>query len=518
MIAFDGDLHTLEHLRYDVSSLGYQVRPQRSVVIIGAGGGRDILTAKLFGLPQIHAVEINPLVVDFVRRRFRDFSGSPYDLTGVSTNVMDGRSFVAQATARFDHIQLSAVDTSAALAAGALSLVENSLYTVEAFTDYYDHLSDSGLLSITRNWSEETQMMALRTTDLVRAAWAGRGQVDPRLHIVIVAPRDERSRWGTLLASRPPFSAAEVEHIRARATELGFAVLYAPGSTENPRAFDELLGRDRAGFLRGYPFDVAATTDDKPYFFFFEKPFSLGRSAPEPGSEQRLEWASKATPKVLRQAFVLVVTLVVVLAFLVPMLLGRLRLPAARGAGPGLLYFAAIGLGFIMVEIALIQRYGLLLGQPLWALAGVLGTILVFSGLGSLFTRSLPDARLPRALLSIVGVLLAMVLIHALAAPPALHAAMRWSLPLRVLVMLASLAPVGFVMGMPLPLGMRLMERSAPRALAWAWGVNGSLSVMGTVVAMFVSVFFGITYTMVTGGLLYLLTLPLIRRGAVTDG
>src|SRR4029077_2268072 len=98
MLAFHGDLAPLQHLRYDVSSLGYQVRPQRSVAIIGAGGGRDILTAKLFGVPEIHAVEINPIVVDLVRRQFRDFSGSPYDLPGVSASVMDGRNFIAAAS------------------------------------------------------------------------------------------------------------------------------------------------------------------------------------------------------------------------------------------------------------------------------------------------------------------------------------------------------------------------------------------------------------------------------------
>jgi predicted membrane-bound spermidine synthase len=181
-----------------------------------------------------------------------------------------------------------------------------------------------------------------------------------------------------------------------------------------------------------------------------------------------------------------------------------------RGAAPGLLYFAAIGLAFLMVEMALIQRYGLLLGQPLWALSGVLGTILVFSGLGSLSTQALSDERVPRVLLGIVGVLLALILLYAFLVPPVLRAAMQWSLPARVLLMLASLAPMGFFMGMPLPLGMRLMKLRAPRALAWAWGVNGSLSVMGTVVATFVSVFFGITATMTAGGLLYLLTLPLV--------
>jgi spermidine synthase len=173
-------------------------------------------------------VEVNPLVVDFVRGEFRDFTGSPYDLPGVSFEIEDGRTYTARSRDRFDMIQLSAVDTTAALAAGALSLVENSLYTVEAFQDYHDRLSDEGLLAITRNWTMNAQLMALRTADIVQQAWRSRGHDRPGRHLVIIAPGDQRSRWGTLLASRRPFDAAELARIRQLADERGFKILYQP--------------------------------------------------------------------------------------------------------------------------------------------------------------------------------------------------------------------------------------------------------------------------------------------------
>ncbi|MFC1849559.1 hypothetical protein ACFL27_05045, partial [candidate division CSSED10-310 bacterium] len=451
------------------------------------------------------AIEINPIIVNFVRQDFKSFSGDPYDLPGVVTSIMDGRSYVAQAQQLFDHIQLSAVDTTAAVAAGALSLVENSLYTVEAFEDYHNHLSERGLLSITRNWTMETQMMALRTADLIRTAWERCGHTGIDRHLVIVAPKVySGSRWGTLLASRCPFSAADLKKLREITEKLDFMILYEPNGAHNPSTFEALLGSERRTFLQTYPYDVQATTDDKPYFFFFLKPFQF---LTQQGDQQHLTWASRKTPRILLQAFSLVTVLVLVLALFIPMLVGRLRLTATKGAGRGLLYFAAIGLGFIMVEISLIQRFTLLLGQPLYSFAGILGCMLIFSGLGSFGSHYIETAHLQRRARLVISVVVLGILVHALFMPALLSVAMGASFWWRLMIVVVTIAPLGFVMGMPLPLGMRLLELVSPKALAWAWGVNGSLSVMGTVLAMVVSVFFGITSTLVVAALVYMIAL-----------
>ncbi|MEM7584174.1 MAG: hypothetical protein AAF560_12375 [Acidobacteriota bacterium] len=514
MIGFEGDFEELRYLGYDMSSLGYQLRSPKSALVIGSGGGRDILTAKLLGAENVHAVEINPLVVSFVRETFSEFSGSPYDLPGVSWTVADGRNFAAaQGGQTFDVVQLAAVDTTAALAAGALSLVENSLYTVEAFENYYDVLSDDGVLAVTRNWRHEAPMMALRAADLVQAAWTNRGHENPEKHLVIVAPKPgTRANWGTLLASRSPITAAEVADLRQLVESLGFSILFDPTAPQANDDFRRLFSDEREAFLAEYPYDVRATTDDKPYFFFIMKPFLASDERPQPKGVARLHWASRKTPRILMQALTLVAAIVFVFVFLIPIIVGRLKFSAMRGAGSWLLYFAGIGLGFILVEISLIQRHTLLLGQPLYAFSITLATILIFSGLGSLVSQSVPKEALQKTQLRIVLLIVAGSIAHAFLMGGLLNHAMHWSLGWRLALTLVSLAPLGFVMGFPLPLGMRSLEMAAPKALAWGWGVNGSLSVLGTVLAMAISVFLGITATMLIGAAAYLLTLVAVTK------
>jgi len=516
MIPFSGDLQGVRDLGDRIQALGYYLRPYEHALILGAGGGPDILTAKLFEVERVQAVEINPLIVDFVRDDFRDFSGSPYDLPGVSFAVLDGRSYVAQSEEEFDLILLSEVDTTAAQAAGALTLVENSLYTVEAFQDYHDHLAEDGVLSITRNWNVSAHIMALRTVDMIQIAWRSRGCEEVERHVVVVAREGEDRAWGTLLASRQPFSDEALGRIRQVAERQHWRLVFDPGRTDNPPTFQALFGPEREAFLREYAYDVRATTDDRPYYFFFLKPleFLFGESTVTP--EEELDWGSKRTPRILMQLFGLVLALVLVFSFLIPITLGRLRFGSLRGAARGLSYFAAIGLGFILVELSLIQRYTLVLGQPLYAFACILGCLLVFSRLGSLLTHSFREPR--RAARAVLLAVLLCTLVHAFAGPLLLSRSMGLGLPWRIALTFLSIAPLGFLMGMPLPLGMRMVQQDSPRSLAWAWGVNGSLSVVGSVVAMVISIFTGITSTIVVGSLMYALALAACtagRRGAL---
>ena len=513
MIPFQGDFAQLGDLGNQVQALVYHLRKYPSALIIGAGGGPDILTAKMFETPKVHAVEINPLIVEFVRKDFAEFSGNPYELPGVTFTVLDGRSYIAQSEEFYDLIQISEVDTTSAQAAGALTLVENSLYTVEAFEEYYDHLEPEGILSVTRNWTFETQMMALRSADLIRSAWSNRGVEDPGKHLAVVAPRpDSRIPWGTLIASKSPFQKPMLRRLRQTVDAMNMVLLYDPGRRENPEGFEALFGPERETFLREYPYDVAATTDDRPYFFFFLRPFEFLFGESEADLSKGLDWGSKRTPRILVKLFLVLLSLVVIFTFLIPILLGRLRFGALQGAGRGLTYFASIGLGFILVELSFIQRYTLLLGQPLYAFACILGSVLIFSGIGSFLSHRIGDDDVPRRARLILALVVAGALVHAFLAPLLLEPAMAYGLTARIFLTFLTIAPIGLLMGMPLPLGMRMVERDAPRALAWAWGVNGSLSVLGTVLAMVISIFLGITYTLVAGGLMYVLAVVMCSR------
>jgi hypothetical protein len=508
MLGFTGDFAPLEFLRYDVSSLGYQVRPQRNVAIIGAGGGRDILTAKSLGVERVHAIEINPIIVDLVRSEFADFTQSPYDLPGVTFSVGDGRSFLTTSQQRFDHVQISAVDTTAASAAGALALVEQSLYTTEAFLDYYDHLTEDGLLSITRPFHTKRLDVTLRMVDLFQTAWVERGVDRPERHLIVIGRRSGKGKgsvWGVMLASRRPFESEEVQKIQNLCKKLGFEIMFAPRARDNVEEIEAILGPDRDNFLSSYSKNVEATTDDRPFFFYFRKPMRAFKKAFSPTAAAHTR--ARMAPDLLTKLLLFVGALTLSTAFLIPMALGRLKLKDTRGSGANLLYFAGIGLGFILVEISLLQRYTLLLGQPVYAFAVILSSMLVFSGTGSLVSHRVGIDRLRAfsrfALLVILGGIAA----HAVWMPALLNTAMRWDLPARLALTVGTIAPLALAMGVALPTGMRLMERSSASTLAWAWGVNGSLSVLGSVVAMCTSVFFGITTTLFLGLAAYVVAL-----------
>jgi hypothetical protein len=241
----------------------------------------------------------------------------------------------------------------------------------------------------------------------------------------------------------------------------------------------------------------------------FEKAFSP--------SATTVTWAWLA-PDLLMKLLLFVVALTFTTAFLLPMALGRLKLKDARGSGTNLLYFAGIGLGFILVEISLLQRYTLLLGQPIYAFAVILSSMLVFSGTGSLVSHRVGVDRLRAFSRLALLVILGGIAVHAVWMPALLNAAMRWDLPARLALTVGTIAPLALVMGVALPTGMRLMERSSASALAWAWGVNGSLSVLGSVVAMCTSVFFGITTTLFLGLASYVLALVTPWKPAATSG
>ena len=281
ILKFDGNLGTVAYLQYELTALGYRLfgtpasgsavaapKPDDAggfeALVIGTGGGRDLLSAIVFGASSIDGVEINPIIVnDVMRKRFREYSGAVYDRPNVHIFVEDGRSFVRRSTKRYDIIQASLVDTWAATAAGAYALSENSLYTTEAFEDYLDHLTDRGVLSISR-WVFD----GLRLISLAQEAGARRGW-DPADRLAIV----QQDKVATFLLKKTPFTEAEIDTLAKTAADLGFAVLYLPGR-QTPHFGDTrddyarlIRSPDRRAFYADYPLDITPTTDDRPFFF-----------------------------------------------------------------------------------------------------------------------------------------------------------------------------------------------------------------------------------------------------------
>lgn len=498
---FNGDLTTVQFLRDDITSFAYYLLDQPDVLIVGPGGGRDVLTAQVFGARHVTGVELNPAIVQAVRNDFGDYAGHIYDQPGVRIVVDDARRFIASRREQVDLIQASLIDTWAATTAGAFALSENGLYTCEAFQSYYAHLTPDGLLSVSRWYLQDQPAETLRLVLLGLEAWEQQGVARPADHVMVVLnPQNwlAPEAMATVILKRSPFTAEEVAVAQQEAERLQFVILYAPGLPvdENPVA-QAVLAADRQAFIRDYPLDISPPTDDRPFFF------ALARL----GHLLNQNWSTSGVYRKSVEALNLLVSLLgittgaAVLFILGP--LGMTRRREAVGRPRWLIYFAMLGLAFMLVEIPVVQRLSLYLGHPTYALAVVLFTLLIFSGLGSLNTQRI----LPQAAAVALGqrflFLCLLILFQITAGPLFLQWTQEWSLTWRVAVTVVLLAPLGFMMGMPFPLGWKWVAQAGAAARPWLWGINGALSVVGAVLATLVAIQFGFRTTMLLGWLAY---------------
>ncbi len=498
------------------------LRPHGAYAIIGPGGGIDVLRAVVNGSPSVTGIEINPIIVNNIMRgRYADYSHHLYELRQVHIHVSDGRSWIRSSHDKFDVIQMTLVDTWASTAAGAFALSENNLYTVEAFEEYFEHLKPDGMIAITR-WEFRQPREALRVVSQAMEALSRLGIRDARRNFAIISdgPLDTDGRPVTVLAKRIPFTPEEEARISLHlAANPNLAILYLPSvaagyrypelvqSDVARRAFYQLIsGRDPRRFAAGYPYDVSPVTDNAPFFFFtFKTGQALDRVLSRNSSG--IDW--KVNLGVVVLGMVLVISIAAVLAFLIIPLAAQA--PARRAGVLRLFYFVAIGLGYILVEIAFIQRFVLFLGHPTYALTVVVFLMLLSSGAGSLVSRRwLRDAARVRLPLAIV-VLALLVCVAVL--PPMLTSLVGQPFILKLLLSAAVLLPLGFAMGMPFPSGLRLLQDGDGESTAeWAWAMNAASSVLGSVLAMVVALHLGLNVTLASGALAYLLALVLVGQ------
>jgi spermidine synthase len=492
------------------------LRPHGEYAIIGPGGGVDVLRAVANGSPSVTGIEINPIIANTVMRgRYADYSYHLYERPEVHIQVTDGRSFVRNAKQKFDVVQMTLVDTWASTAAGAFALSENSLYTVEAFREYFEHLKPDGMVAVTR-WEFRQPREALRVVSVAMQALHEQGIENPAKNFIVVSEGDldEDGIPVVVLAKKSAFTAQEEEEVRAHLSgNPTLVALYLPSDPkENP--FSALIARnDPYAFAQAYPYNVAPVNDNAPFFFFTLK---LAQILHPKDLSQGIDW--KVNLGVVVLAMVLVISCVAVLAFLVIPL-------AARGGRKEeqplrLLYFVAIGLGYILVEIAFIQRFVLFLGHPTYALTVVVFLLLLSSGTGSLASRKwlaqTQRAWLPLAF--IAGALLLYVFIL----PGLLNALVGLPFEAKLLVSAVLLVPLGFAMGMPFPTGLQALA-SIPvpefpaagnsefqeNAVEWAWAMNAGSSVLGSVLAMVIAIQFGLNVTLACGAVAYLMAILL---------
>ncbi|HKD42917.1 MAG TPA: hypothetical protein VKB87_21710 [Myxococcaceae bacterium] len=511
LTGFDGDLGSLDYLKYDVTNIAHYIRPQSKVLVVGTGGGRDVLSALAFGQPLIRGIDINYNIIDTVNQRFGDFTGHLDRRAGVSFINDDARSYLERSSDRFDIIQISVIDTWAATSAGAFVLTENSLYTVEGWVLFIQRLRPHGILSVSRFYSDDFPGETYRLTALASAALSRLGIVETRKHIAIV-DRPGGESWGgpygvaTLLLSNDKLSDRDLDQLETRVRDLQFEMLLSPRARKSGLLASLATSAEPVPASAAPGLDLSPPTDDRPFFFQMVRLRDALMHASE--RTQRREVNNTAV-RFLALSFVEVVGMSV-LFILLPLLL-RARNAGVKQAGRPVLYFASIGLGFMLVEVSQLQRLNIFLGHPTYSLSVVLFALLFCSGLGSWATKYLesPSSRLSRA--AILLGLLAVLLCFGLATPAVLQFFKASVTPVRIAVAIAILAPVGLLMGTAFPLGMQWASKRNGALTPWLWGINGATSVCGSVLAVMIALYAGISGSFWVGVACYGLAFAALR-------
>ena len=507
LTAYDGDPATVEHLKYDVTNIVHSLRPSSHVVVVGTGGGRDVLSALAFNQPRVTGIEINPSILDLVHGRFGDFTGHLNRDPRVHYVNDEARSYIARMREQADIIQISLIDTWAATASGAFVLTENSLYTLEAWTSFLNHLSPKGILSVSRWYYADRPGEVYRSAALAATTLMNMGVRRPGEHFAIVRARPVHAGGapdgiGTLLVSREPLSPRDLDTLEAVAARMQFDIVQSPRTSVDATFAAIAAGDTLQALLDRFPLNISAPTDDSPFFFHMLRlrdVFKVSR------------WRDQGIVAFNMKA---VGVLAVLLLTVVAMTAGCILLPLARsrdranvtGATPHLVYFAAVGLGFMLIEISQLQRLTIFLGHPAYSLSVVLFALLVSSGLGSLSTAPV-RGDIAAVLRWRMGLLIAVLIAFGLLTPVVVRQFEGATTPIRIVLAVSILLPIGFCMGMAFPLGMRVALVRSPRLAPWLWGINGAASVCASVLAVVIAIGAGISAAFWAGVACYLAAL-----------
>lgn len=489
---FDGDLAPLAYLDYVTGALPYHLVDRPEVLVLGAGGGEEVLRALYHEARRIEAVELNGDLVRLVRERHGAFAGRLYQRPDVVVHIADARGFIAATTQHFNLIQLPLSSTSV----GAGALGESYLYTAEAFERYLHRLAPDGWLAVTR----QVKLPPRDSLKLVATAHDALGQsgVENAGHQLALI----RS-WATttLVMKNGVIAAPDIAAIRKFATARGFDLVYYPGMSRGEAnrfnllaepAFHDgtvaLLGPEADAFQRRYKFDLWPARDDRPYFFDFFRWQTLPEvlAASRQGGAVLLDWGHLILVATLVQAAVFALLLI-----LAPLVATERNFPRTGAKARAAAYFLLIGLAFLFIEIAFIQRFVLFLGHPLYALAVVLAAFLVFAGLGSGASAWLAARRPADALGLAVLAIAALTLGHVWLLPPVFEALGGLAVVAKIALAVILIAPLAFAMGMPFPIVLARLRETMPDFVPWAWGVNGAASVLAAVLAALLAMAFG---------------------------
>ena len=486
-------------------SLAYRIRDSPRVAVIGAGGGPDVQIALHHGASSVTAVELNPEMLSLGRDIFRDFVHGLYARPNVEPIAAEGRHFLGRTDQHFDVLQMSGVDTFAALVTGAHAMAESYLYTLEAARAILQVLEPDGLHTNSRHLLDPPRE-TLRLVATMRDALLLDGADDPGDHLFVMSA----GPWATTLVSRRPFLEAELVTLRAWVDELGWQVLLDPnGSGKEPfQMAIHAAHAERQRYFASYPYDVDPVRDDAPFFFQY---YRWGHLMTARASDGPYEITALPVGVLVLVASLVQLTLLSALLIGAPLWGRRSALRAQPHRGAHLVFFAALGLGFMALEIPSIQMFTVFLGHPIYSMAVTLASLLIFSGLGAMLAgRSLaaPATVVGRA---VTGIALWAV-VTTVALQPLLELVLGWPLPLRALVTALWLAPAALCAGAPLPTAVRALANDHPAFVPWAWGTNACFSVLGSLGAVLIAMQTGFRVTLLLGAAVYLAGYAVWRR------
>ncbi len=480
----------------------YWIKESPSVLIIGLGGGPDVVAALAAGASQIVGAEVSPEMIAVVDEHFADFVGHPYSDPRLRIELADGRHLLASSDQIFDIIQLTGVDTTVASLGGNPNLAENYLYTQQAFSEYLVHLKADGLLSVS---FPNIEGLGLRLLALTESALAEQGIAPLKDHVAVA----EMTGYVHVLVSKAPFSAAQIgllqAHYERRPTSIYFPLYHrlfgtpgadfiaesrlvlAPGlpAVEPYRGYLEALERGQAqAFLAAQPYTLDPPTDNWPFFFVLDKP---GHSA--------------VNYETLSLTLALLLVFSVLLMILPPFLLRRrgLLIPSSWAV---VLYFGCLGLGFIFVEVLFIQKLSLIVGHPSYSLAITLAALLIASGLGSLLSEKVSVPLAQKATLAALGAAVLVLATNALLSGFG-DRILEQPLFLRVIASSLIVAAPGIFMGIPFPSGLSLLKQVSPSFVPWGWGINATFTVIGTVLSLVLALQAGFGVVLLSAAALY---------------
>lgn len=500
----------IQNLRYDVTNVAYFLRPSGGACIIGVGGGRDLQSALLFGHERVVGIDVNRTFIDLQQNEFRDFAGLGNN-DKVHLVADEARSYLSRSDEQFSVLEMSMIDTWAATGAGAFSLSENGLYTVEAWNVFFDRLKDDGIFTVSRWYNPVNSGETGRILSVSVASLLQKGIADPSKHIALVTS----GQVSTLLLSKQPFTKQDVESLKRVSEEMQYYLLTAPGieaentilrSIVNSKTLDELQEAIKYAVVNYEP-----TTDESPYFF------NMLRLS-------HLDFAFKTETGVLKGNLVATVTLIGLimclsaLAFvtiIVPLRIGtKLKgsdTSSQNAMRTGAFYFCLIGAGFMFAEIAMIQKLSVFLGHPVYALGILLFTIIASTGIGSFLSDWLPLTRRPYKYLTPLITAFAIVVQKSVLSM-LVSQAITESIGTKALLCILAIFPLGILLGFFFPTGMRMFKPLVADDTPWFWALNGIFGVLSSAVAVFVSIYFGISVNFFISAACYLAILVLIYR------